>query len=233
MPPKPRREKTPAAQTAEVSSANPLKAIKRTNKMDSINQALDALSLVIGDVTISQDDEGRYSLNDLQRAAVAAGVTKDIRPNEWLSMAQPREMVEVLIAENSVIKPGNSVIKPAHKVSGRYGGTYVVKEIVYSYAMWVDQTFHLKVVRAYDALMQTGGPCARKRVPWDRAIGRIESIAMKLDRVKTPYARAMLLSAAEQAMFAVGLPMPDDALLLPMEGNLPTQLTFDMEGGAA
>lgn len=201
--------------------------------MDSINQDGDAPSLVIGDITISQDDEGRYSLNDLSRAAIAAGITKDIRPNEWLSMAQTQELIQVLITENSVIKPGISVIKPVHKVSGRYGGTYVIKEIVYTYAMWVDPKFHLKVVRAYDAMIQAGGPCTRKRVPWDRAIGRIESIAMKLDRVKTPYARAMLLSAAEQAMFAVGLPMPEDTLLLPLEGNPSPQLTFDMDGGAA
>jgi hypothetical protein len=117
--------------------------------MNSIAQAQHTLSLVIDDVTILQDEDGRYSLNDLHRVAVASGVTRDIRPGEWLALAQTQELIEVLIAENSAVEP-------LKKRLGRYGGTFGVRELLYAYGMWISAVVNLRVIRAFDALMNGG-----------------------------------------------------------------------------
>ncbi len=154
MSPKPRKKKTPAALTAEVPSVNPLKAIKRTNKMDSIAHPKNTLSLVIGDFTIAQDEEGRYSLSDLHNAA---GGAEKHSPRRWLRSQQAIDLIAELDREltdqNSVL---TDQIRSVKTTEGRYGGSFVVKELVYAYAMWISPVFSLRVIRAYDAMLMCG-----------------------------------------------------------------------------
>ena len=122
--------------------------------MNSNTQPQNTLALVIGEITVLQDEEGRYSLNDLH--AASGGVQKS-KPGNWMQTQQFKELVAELDAEliagKDVLIAGIPAIKT---VAGRYGGTYVVKELVYAYAMWISALFSLQVIRGYDAMVAHG-----------------------------------------------------------------------------
>ncbi|WP_193109157.1 KilA-N domain-containing protein [Klebsiella aerogenes] len=101
-------------------------------------------SITISDIKIHMDSEGRYSLNDLHKAA---GKEHRHLPNYWLDLQQTKELIDEIL--NTEIPVFNPVVSK----KGRYGGTYVCKELVYSYAMWISAAFSLKVIRAYDAMV--------------------------------------------------------------------------------
>jgi hypothetical protein len=63
-----------------------------------------------------------------------------------MALDQTQELITALITENPAFNPIESM-------AGRYGGTYAAKELVYAYAMWISPSFHLRVIRAYDAMM--------------------------------------------------------------------------------
>ena len=99
--------------------------------------------LVINDVEISTDEHGRYSLNDLHKAA---GSTVAALPNKFLRQDSVKNVIAVLNAQNRAFEPIS--IK-----RGRYtGGSWVCKELVYKYAMWVDAEFEVKVIQTFDEI---------------------------------------------------------------------------------
>ncbi|HIE0659300.1 TPA: KilA-N domain-containing protein [Providencia rettgeri] len=100
--------------------------------------------LIISNTSIRKDSVGRYSLNDLH---IASGSQQKHKPVHWLSNQQTNDLIE------EIIKVENPTFEPVHIKKGRYGGTYVCKELVYSYAMWISAAFALKVIRAYDDLV--------------------------------------------------------------------------------
>lgn len=90
--------------------------------------------------------EGRYCLNDLHKAA---GGEKKHGPSYWLTNAQTKELISELNKGGTGIPGG-----PLTTVNdGFNNGTYVVKELVYAYAMWISPKFHLKVIRTFDAVV--------------------------------------------------------------------------------
>lgn len=98
-------------------------------------------ALTIADVGIRRDAAGRYCLNDLHRAS---GGEQRHQPRYWLANQQTQDLVKEL---------GDSGFPLSVQKGGQDQGTYVAKELVYAYAMWISPAFHLAVIRAYDAMV--------------------------------------------------------------------------------
>ncbi|GAN72094.1 hypothetical protein ASY01nite_13800 [Acetobacter syzygii] len=125
-------------------------------------------NLTILSTTIRQDAEGRYCLNDCFKAA---GLPASKGPNEWAKNAQTEALIEELRSGGISPDPKNVVSTGPNATRG----TYVVKELVYAYAMWISPSFNLQVIRAFDALVT----------------GQIPDAAPKPKRIrKTPVLRA-------------------------------------------
>lgn len=119
-------------------SANPRKRETAGGALYFRKECMNAMT--IADVKVRTDADGRYSLNDLHKAA--GGFRKD-EPSEWMSNKQTKELIALLETT------GKTVVKK----EGRNGGTFVPKQMVYAYATWISPEFHLKVLDAYDALV--------------------------------------------------------------------------------
>ncbi|MFT8335415.1 MAG: KilA-N domain-containing protein [Acetobacter orientalis] len=136
--------------------------------------------LTILSTTIRQDDQGRYCLNDCHKAS---GLDKKNGPSYWLATDQS----QALIAE--LTDTGNPVSPVSVKRGGTNQGTYVVKELVYAYAMWISPSFNLQVIRAFDALVTGQIPNAapkpkRIRKPsFDTAFARCMNVVALLPNV--------------------------------------------------
>jgi hypothetical protein len=144
--------------------------LQRAFNMTTIQQNLlnpNNQPLVIGEFSIRQDEDGRYCLNDLHKAS---GDDKKHFPAYFLRNQQTKDLIEVIEAEKDdmqicISKNSNSANSHSSKNNhyenshsavkvingGNSKGTYVVKELVYSYAMWISAKFHLMVIRAYDS----------------------------------------------------------------------------------
>lgn len=78
---------------------------------------------------------GLYSLNDLHRAS--GGLNKH-KPSLWMSNKQTIDLI------NEIQIAGIPAIQSKQRL-----GTFVCKELVISYGMWISPAFSLKVIRAF------------------------------------------------------------------------------------
>lgn len=163
--------------------------------------------LVIADTAIRQDAQGRYCLNDLHRAA---GGEKRHGPSYWLESTQTRALVD------EMSDTGNPV-SVQRGGAGQQQGTFVAKELVYAYAMWISPAFHLKVIRAYDAatappvdpMLMLNDPAvmrglllsyAERTVALEHRVDELAPKAEALDRFATFSDGSMCVSNAAKAL---------------------------------
>lgn len=101
------------------------------------------MNLIISNQAISQHN-GLFSLNDLHK--VSGGVEKH-KPSNFLRNQETKELIAEIESEDQIAY---------HTINGgNHRGTYVCRELVYRYAMWISAKFSLMVIRAFDTM--TGG----------------------------------------------------------------------------
>ncbi|MBB1489396.1 KilA-N domain-containing protein [Oceanospirillum sediminis] len=83
--------------------------------------------------------DGLFSLNDLHKAS---GSLNKHSPRYWTSNEQTKELI------SEIEKDGIPSISKKPRL-----GTWVCKELVYAYAMWISAKFHLAVIRAFDQMV--------------------------------------------------------------------------------
>lgn len=196
----------------------------------STQSQITPIALTISDISVRQDSEGRYCLNDLHKAS--GGAAKH-QPRYWLSNQQAKELIAELEKETSgipLVKNLKGEIPPfenltagipaVKKAEGRYGATYVAKELVYAYAMWISASFSLKVIRAYDALQSQ--PLEKvEQLPDDRLHVTPKELADLIDlRIKAIEGEVMSKASAQKYH------APKSDLHLTNHANLNAWLTY-------
>lgn len=110
------------------------------------------MNLIISNQIISQDKNGFYSLNDLHKSS---GGEKRHQPSNFMANQQTKNLITAIENEGNIayhtIQGGNT------KTTKQ--GTYVCRELVYAYAMWISASFYLMVIRTFDSLNTGAIPC--------------------------------------------------------------------------
>lgn len=101
------------------------------------------LPLIVADVEIRRDAQGRYCLNDLHRASGGEGRHS---PNRWLRTDGCKSLI-------SLLTPKMAFAPMIVNNGGNNQGSFGVKQLIYAYAMWISADFHLKVIDTFDAVV--------------------------------------------------------------------------------
>lgn len=120
-------------------------------------------AISVANVAIRQFDN-LYSLNDLHRAA--GGLEKN-KPANWLRNQQTADLIAEL--EKAQIR----AIQKKQKL-----GTFVSKELVVHYGMWISPAFSLKVIRAFLDTQEevSGSPKLETQTTIDERRGLVDAV---------------------------------------------------------
>lgn len=153
------------------------------------------MNITIANTDIRRDDAGRYCLNDLHRAA--GGLPKHT-PGRFTITQQFIGLCSVL----SRIQDG---VEPSTSAAGQ--GTFVARELVYAYAMWISPEFHVKVIQAYDAIASAPAIAAPKTMKDALRMALVEMEAREVAEAKlaiaAPKAEALDRLADKTGLFCL------------------------------
>jgi hypothetical protein len=97
-------------------------------------------------------------LNDLHRAS--GGEAKH-QPALFVRLDQTQALIKEISSTDLQSIPIGTVLG-----KGKQQGTFVAKELIYAYAMWISPKFSLMVIRAFDALVTGQRPEIGLGVPY-------------------------------------------------------------------
>lgn len=190
----------------------------------------DLRPLHIGGVEIAQDEHGRYSLNDMHRAA---GGDKRHQPSDFLRS----ESVRAFIAELDQT-PGICGVSAVASATGRNGGTFGARLVVLRYAAWIAPTFEVQVYQCFDDMTRGKAPGYRlddhtRRV---RDVLGIAELAIKAQGLRGAArlegVRAIVSEIAPDLLHLVATPAPAAPVTPPPApvADLPTLFGEPKEG---
>ncbi|MBY7860725.1 KilA-N domain-containing protein [Vibrio fluvialis] len=105
--------------------------------------------MTLGNIRIRRDSLGRYSLDDIITVAIEAGrLDETYNIETFLNDNSTSELLYALETSEEFD------FLPCETKAGRNGGTFVVKELVYHFAMWINPDLYLKVIRSFHELKQ-------------------------------------------------------------------------------
>jgi hypothetical protein len=105
-------------------------------------------TLTVLGTKIRRDEEGRYNLNDCHKAA---GGEKTHQPANWLRLQRTMDLMAEMDHSSDLRSDTGKPVSVQN--GGKAPGTYVAKELVYDFAMWISPAFSLTVIRAFDDLV--------------------------------------------------------------------------------
>lgn len=104
-------------------------------------------------VTISATPNGLYSVTDLWKAS---GSKSKNLPEKWLRNKASIEYADYLKTLESNVSQKWVAVENQRVIdifNGNNGGTYMCKELVYAYAMWISPVFSHAVISTFDAVL--------------------------------------------------------------------------------